>query len=53
VPLNIERHRERFQERALRDVTVNSNDSAMSLDPNNPTLVGPEMDVQKVSREPW
>ncbi|GFZ46197.1 hypothetical protein JCM24511_04444 [Saitozyma sp. JCM 24511] len=46
-PLNIERHRDRFQERALRDVTVNSSDSAMALDPGNPTIIGPEMEAQK------
>lgn len=48
APLNLEEHRERFQERALREVTVNSNDRAMLLDPSNPTLVGEEMEAQKV-----
>ncbi|WVW83168.1 hypothetical protein I302_105186 [Kwoniella bestiolae CBS 10118] len=40
-------HRDRFQEKALRDVTLNSNDSAMMLDPNNPVLVREEMESQK------
>lgn len=48
APLHLEEHRERFQERALRDVTVNSNDPAMLLEPNNPLLVGEEMAAQKV-----
>ena len=47
-PLQLLKHRETFQERALRDVTVNSNDSAMMLDPNNPLLVKEEMEAQKV-----
>jgi hypothetical protein len=46
--LHIEAHRERFQERTLRDLTIGSNDGAMMLDPNNPTLVGDEMVAQKV-----
>ncbi|ORY33785.1 hypothetical protein BCR39DRAFT_519226 [Naematelia encephala] len=46
-PLNLLQHREKFQERALRDVTTNSNDSAMMLDPNNPVLVREEMAAQK------
>ncbi|WRT67088.1 uncharacterized protein IL334_004054 [Kwoniella shivajii] len=40
-------HRDRFQERALRDVTMSSNDSAMMMDPNNPILVREEMESQK------
>ncbi|WVQ78048.1 hypothetical protein IAT38_000129 [Cryptococcus sp. DSM 104549] len=44
---NVLRHRDRFQERALRDVTMGSNDSAMTLDPNNPVLVREEMISQK------
>ncbi|KAK8870084.1 hypothetical protein IAR55_000654 [Kwoniella newhampshirensis] len=41
------RHRDRFQERALRDVTMSSNDSAMTMDPTNPVLVREEMESQK------
>ncbi|WWD15623.1 hypothetical protein CI109_100045 [Kwoniella shandongensis] len=41
------RHRDRFQERALRDVTMSSNDSAMMMDPTNPILVREEMESQK------
>ncbi|WWC90102.1 uncharacterized protein L201_005035 [Kwoniella dendrophila CBS 6074] len=40
-------HRDQFQERALRDVTMSSNDSAMMLDPSNPILVREEMESQK------
>ncbi|WWC69508.1 uncharacterized protein I206_103450 [Kwoniella pini CBS 10737] len=44
---NVLEHRDRFQERALRDVTLSSNDSAMMMDPNNPILVREEMVSQK------
>ncbi|KAK6902882.1 hypothetical protein L486_08378 [Kwoniella mangroviensis CBS 10435] len=44
---NVLQHRDRFQEKALRDVTLSSNDSAMMLDPNNPILVREEMESQK------
>ncbi|WVQ98684.1 hypothetical protein IAU59_005815 [Kwoniella sp. CBS 9459] len=44
---NVMRHRDEFQEKALRDVTMNSNDSAMMLDPSNPLLVREEMQLQK------
>ncbi|WVO12826.1 hypothetical protein L204_100434 [Cryptococcus depauperatus] len=44
---NIHQNRDRFQERALRDVTTASNDSAMAFDPNNPVLVREEMNAQK------
>ncbi|OCF36536.1 hypothetical protein I316_01786 [Kwoniella heveanensis BCC8398] len=44
---NVTRHRDQFQERALKDVTMNSNDSAMMLDPSNPLLVREEMQSQK------
>ncbi|WVR05241.1 hypothetical protein IAU60_002253 [Kwoniella sp. DSM 27419] len=40
-------HRDNFQERALRDVTTNSSDSVMMLDPSNPVLVREEMESQK------
>lgn len=46
--LHVESHRDRFHERALRDVTVNSNDAGMMLDPSDPLLVKEEMDAQKV-----
>ncbi|WWC61172.1 uncharacterized protein I303_103752 [Kwoniella dejecticola CBS 10117] len=44
---NVLENRDRFLERALRDVTLNSNDSAMMMDPNNPILVREEMESQK------
>ena len=47
-PLHLERHRDRFHERALRDVTGCGNDSAMVVDPSNPLLVKSEMEAQKV-----
>lgn len=48
-PLTLETHRDRFHERALRDVTTNSSDATMMLDPSNPLLITEEMDGQKVS----
>ena len=47
-PLNLVQHREKFQDRALRDVTVHYNDSTMMMDPSNPLLVKDEMEAQKV-----
>ncbi|CAD6569536.1 MAG: hypothetical protein TREMPRED_005287 [Tremellales sp. Tagirdzhanova-0007] len=47
APLNLVQHREKFQDRALRDVTVHINDSAMMMDPSNPLLVKDEMEAQK------
>ncbi|UOH81520.1 hypothetical protein LQV05_004191 [Cryptococcus neoformans] len=44
---NVHQNRDSFQERALRDVTMSSNDSALMLDPNNPILVREEMKAQK------
>ncbi|ODO11520.1 hypothetical protein I350_00300 [Cryptococcus amylolentus CBS 6273] len=44
---NVYQNRDLFQERALRDVTVGSNESALMLDPNNPILVREEMNAQK------
>ncbi|WVF72244.1 hypothetical protein IAT40_007056 [Kwoniella sp. CBS 6097] len=44
---NVTRHRDQFLERALKDVTMNSNDSAMMLDPSNPILMREEMQSQK------
>lgn len=45
---NVHQNRDNFQERALRDVTMSSNESALMLDPNNPILVREEMKAQKV-----
>lgn len=50
---NVHQNRDSFQERALRDVTMSSNDSALMLDPNNPILVREEMKAQKVSLFPF
>ncbi|KAE8538047.1 hypothetical protein D1P53_006114 [Cryptococcus gattii VGV] len=44
---NVHQNRDNFQERALRDVTMSSNESALVLDPNNPILVREEMKAQK------
>lgn len=44
---NVHQNRDNFQERALRDVTMSSNESALMLDPNNPILVREEMKAQK------
>ncbi|WVQ71594.1 hypothetical protein IAR50_001134 [Cryptococcus sp. DSM 104548] len=44
---NVYQNRDLFQERALHDVTMGSNDSALMLDPNNPILVREEMNAQK------
>lgn len=45
---NVHQNRDNFQERALRDATMSSNESALMLDPNNPILVREEMKAQKV-----
>ncbi|KGB74278.1 hypothetical protein I307_05009 [Cryptococcus deuterogattii 99/473] len=44
---NVHQNRDNFQERALRDATMSSNESALMLDPNNPILVREEMKAQK------
>ncbi|RXK36705.1 hypothetical protein M231_06012 [Tremella mesenterica] len=46
-PLHLEKYRDQFHERALRDVTGHGNDSALVLDPSNPLLVKAEMEAQK------
>ncbi|KAK4684696.1 hypothetical protein P7C73_g5473, partial [Tremellales sp. Uapishka_1] len=45
--LNVHLYRDRFQDRALRDMTINSNDAASMMDPSNPILMGEEMESQK------
>ena len=47
-PFNIIQHRESFQRRAFEDVTINSNDSAMMMNPHNPLLLKEETEAEKV-----
>ncbi|ORX39846.1 hypothetical protein BD324DRAFT_615220 [Kockovaella imperatae] len=48
-PFNIMEHREIFQRRALEDVTINSNDSAMMMNPHNPLLLKEESEAEKAT----